>query len=145
MKKFYLLVVTVSMFLAMTSCSDDSSPTPTPEIEKEKEKEEPELSIIEKLSQEWVLRETFENDVQKTTDGEGEYLFTAEGAFFAKLQGNWEAIGTYEFTNSDSSTIAVLFTSTTTPVDMDIQTLTETELKTEFVTNGKTFRYNYYR
>lgn len=129
------------MMLAVASCSDDSQTTPTPKEEEKKA----EMSTVEKLSQEWTLRETFENDIQKTSDGTGKYLFTEEGAFFFQLNGNWEVLGTYEFTGSDSSAISVLFANTSSPVEMELQTLTETELKTKFVTNGKTLRYNYVR
>ena len=116
--------------IMMASCTDDTvSPTPVPQ---QQEEEEQELSTLQKLAQEWVLEETFENGIQKTSNGDGLYLFSEDGAFFFYANGSWNAIGSYAFEGSDSTRISVLFTGVNTPVMMDLTTLTETELQTEF-------------
>jgi hypothetical protein len=145
MKKAYLLMMVGCMLLTMVSCSEDAPVTPTQTDDKNDDEPKPELGTLQKLAQTWILEETYENGVQKTSGGTGEYLFTEEGAFFFNANGNWNAIASYEFTGSDSSTIAVTFTGTNVPIDMELKTLTESELKTEFVTNGNTLNYNYTR
>ncbi len=147
MKKAYLLMMAGCLLFSMISCSEDAPVTPTQQNDdnQDDKNDKPELGTIEKLAQTWILEETYENGVQKTSGGTGEYLFTADGAFFFNSNGNWNAIGSYDFTGSDSTTIAVTFTSTNEPINMELKTLNETELKTEFVTNGNTLNYNYKR
>ncbi len=144
MKINYIILLATALIMTVRSCSDDSV-TPTP-IQQDDNKEEPELSIMDKIAQEWVLKETFRNGQAETTDGATKYLFTEEGAFFFLMNNDsWEPIGTWEFSVSDSSSIDVLFMGTEDPVNMELKTLTETELKTEFVVNGSTLNYNYVR
>ena len=144
MKINYIILLATALILTMSSCSDDSV-TPTP-IQQDDNKEEPELSIMEKIAQEWVLKETFRNGQAETTDGTTKYLYTEEGAFFFLMNNdNWQPIGTWEFAAADSSSIDVIFMGSETPTNMELKTLTETELKTEFVVNGSTLNYNYVR
>lgn len=141
MKTIYLLMIT-GLVLMLASCSDDSTvPTPNPD----QQKEEPEMGTLEKLAQTWVLAETYENGQQKTSGGTQEYMFTEEGGFFVGANGTWNAIGSFTFENSDSLYINMLFTGLNNPVIMQLKTLTETELKTEFVTGSSTLNYNYTR
>jgi len=144
MKINYIILLATALIMTMSSCSDDSV-TPTP-IQQNDNKEEPELSIMEKIAQEWVLKETYRNGQAETTDGTTKYLFTEEGAFFFPMKDDsWQPIGTWTFAAADSSSIDVIFMGSETPTNMELKTLTETELKTEFVVNGSTLNYNYVR
>jgi len=143
MKINYVILLATALIITVSSCSDDPV-TPTP-IQQDNNEEVPELSIMDKITQEWVLKETFRDGQPETTNGTTEYLFTEEGAFFFLVgSDNWEPIGTWQFA-SDSTSIDVIFTGTENPVNMELKTLTETELKTEFVVNGSTLNYNYVR
>lgn len=145
MKRNYLFLIVAGLIMAMSSCSDDTV-TPTPLPDNNNEQNEVELSIMEKISQEWVLKETFRNGQQETSDGTTRYLFTEEGAFFTELRsGSWEPIGSWNFATSDSSSIDVIFLGSESPTNMELKALTESELKTEFVVNGNTLNYNYVR
>ncbi|MCB0734618.1 MAG: hypothetical protein H6608_12280 [Flavobacteriales bacterium] len=142
MTKAYVLLI-AGILMVMASCKDDTPVTTT--TTNNGGGNEKEMSTLEKFAQTWTLSETFENGVQKTSNGTGEYLYSEDGVFFFKYNDNWTVVGTYVFTGSDSTQFDLTFTGTSNPVSMDITSLNETELKTEFVTNGKTFNYNYTR
>ena len=130
------------LILMLASCSDDTAvPTPGPD----QKNEEPEMGTLEKLAQTWVLTETYVNGEQQTSNGTKQYMFTEEGGFFVGANGTWSAIGSFDFENSDSLYINMLFTGLNNPVIMQLNTLTETELKTQFTNGSSTLNYNYSR
>lgn len=132
------------VIVSFAACSDE---TPAPSSPKSNPiPQERELTRVEKLAQEWVLFETFENDVPKTQNGTQMYLFDEYGAFFTKSRsGDWMAIGNYQWAGSDSSAISVLLHGLNTPFLMEIKTLNDTALRTEFVSAGKILKYHYIR
>jgi hypothetical protein len=105
----------------------------------------PQKSKKELLVQTWVLDETYTDGVRKTSGGTDQYQWSAFGSFKFLESGTWMEIGTYSFTSKDSNAISVKFTGTTTPVIMALKTLDEKSLKTEFMSGGKKFNYNYKR
>jgi hypothetical protein len=141
MKNFTFTLIALSLLL-FASCSDES---PTPINTNNDKIEEVDLSNLEKLAQTWTLEETYRDGVIQTSDGKDEYLFSEDGAFFFKSNNNWSAIGSYEFTGSDSTSISVLLTGINTPMIMDLKILDEKTLDTEFVSGGKTLLYHYVR
>ncbi|MBI1305495.1 MAG: hypothetical protein GC181_02645 [Bacteroidetes bacterium] len=141
MTKSYTLFL-AGILLILVSCKDE---TPVKKTTTDTNNPPAEMSTIEKFAQTWTLDETYENGALKTSNGTGQYLYSEDGVFFFLSNGNWEVVGNYAFTGSDSSQYALTFTGTSNPVLMNITSLTETDLKTEFETNGKKFNYNYKR
>jgi hypothetical protein len=141
MKNLRLAIIAMSA-LAFSACSDET-PVPSPNLPPVQE--EVELTRVEKLAQEWTLEKTFENGNPKTENGTERYLFDENGGFYISQNGNWNAMGVYRWVGEDSSAILMSLHGLNTPIIMEIKTLSETALNTEFETSGKTFRYNYVR
>ena len=138
MRKIYpllILLVGVSFY----GCNDDSvEPTP--------QEETPKASQESLLAQKWILSETFEDGVQKTSNGTGEYEFTKDGAFrFKSEQGVWSDIATYSWNDEDSVSLSVIFTGSINTLHWNIETLDDSNLKTMFYSGSKQFHYNYSR
>lgn len=133
--KTFLILCT----LAMIGCSDDTvEPTP--------QQEEPKPSKHELLTTQWILTETYMDGVQQTSNGTGEYEFTADGRFrFKSEQGVWSDIATYMWNDEDSTSLSVIFTGSTSTLHWNVETLNESELKTMFYSGSKQFHYNYNR
>jgi hypothetical protein len=104
-------------------------------------------SQLSLIANEWVLKETFEDDVQKTTDGTGRYLFNENGTFMFLEQGNWKQLGNFVFNDLDSNSLTVSFSfgGSTVSYWWDIKKLTETNYNVEFTAGGKKNNYNYTR
>jgi len=96
------------------------------------------------LENTWVLSETYEDDVQKTQNGTGQYKFT-DGQFQYLYNGNWTVVGTYQWNDTDSNSISVLFTGASMSYWWYIKKLDDHNYNTEFNANGKKFNYNYTR
>ena len=106
----------------------------------------PKKSKIGLFCNEWVLKETFEDGVQKTTNGTGQYRFTKNGKFAFKESGIWQDIGTYSWLNSDSNAIWMNFGGGgASEILMQIKKLDEHNYHSEFGSAGKKLNYNYTR
>lgn len=103
------------------------------------------ISKKELLNQIWVLKETYENGVKKTSNGTGKYEFNQYGNFRSDVSGTMQDIGTYKFTTKDSNELSVTFNGLSTPFLWKIIKLDQTTLNTEFTTGGTKFNYNYSR
>lgn len=126
------------MFLSITACKKESK-TPTPTTNSKP------LSKMALLNQNWVLKETYENGVQKSSNGTGKYEFNRYGNFRSDVSGTMQDIGTYKFTNNDSNELRVTFNGLSTPFIWKLVKLDEKALNTEFVSGGTKFNYNYAR
>jgi len=141
MKHFQLSFIVALIAFTFSSCKDEPVvPAPNP-----KDEEVVLLSTLEKLAQTWILDETYQDDINQTKGGTGEYLYSEDGVFYFKSNDNWLAIGAYGFTGLDSTAINMTFSGASTAVLMDIKTLNESQLQTEFYSGGKKFNYNYIR
>lgn len=99
------------------------------------------------LCNEWTLKETFVDGVQKTTNGTGKYKFQTDGGFYYFEKGDWQNIGSYNFTTKDSNTIAMTFTygGTSYLYWWNIKKLDQKNYNIEFDANGQKLNYNYVR
>lgn len=102
-------------------------------------------SVLELMCQNWVLKETFQNDAPQTENGSELYQFTDNGKFNFYMNKKWETLGTYWFNDIDSNSISVMFNGSTISLWMDLKELNEHALKTEFHTGGNKLNYNYTR
>lgn len=137
MKKTLLSIIAILTLIAACKKENNNTGTPDPKPASP--------SKMDLLCNEWILRETFEDDVPKTTNGTGRYQFTRDGKFNYYNSGSWGTAGTYQFNDADSNSISVLFTGTSSSYWMTINTLDKTNLKTEFIAGGKKMNYNYIR
>ncbi|MCB9251586.1 MAG: hypothetical protein H6605_03915 [Flavobacteriales bacterium] len=140
MKKINLLSI-VTILLVFAACQKESTPVTSVKNDDPVVKEK---SKLELLCNKWTLKETYTDGVLTQKNGMGQYWFDRENIFNFYSNGEWTGIGTYYFINKDSTSFS-LYLGTTTGFDVKIKSLTENELKTEFVTGGKTLNYNYVR
>jgi len=137
MKKIHIITL-LALVMGFTACStkkEDPSPSTNNST--------PKKSKLALLCQTWILDETYEDGVKKTSGGTDQYQYTKQGQFKFNYNGTWTDIGSYDFTSKDSTAISVLFGSTTTV--MALKTLDDKNLKTEFMSGGKKLNYNYKR
>lgn len=127
-----------ALIIGTQSCKkDNKTETPTPQVKQK--------SKLELLCQNWVLDETYENNVKKTSAGTGKYNYTRQGNFQYYYNNAWTEVGTFSFTSKDSTAIAMLFSGSSTPTIMTIKELTETKFTKEFMYGTTTFLYKYKR
>lgn len=139
MSKITIKVLGIAVLLiALASCKKETGSDVKPEPVRQKSK-------LELLCQTWILNETYENNVQKTSNGTDKYIFTPQGQFKFYYNSNWMEIGTFDFTSKDSTAISVLFNGTSNPTVMTFQQIDEKVLNTSFVSGGKNFLYKYKR
>lgn len=137
-KRIIQTLCIAALIIGTQSCKKESkTETPTPQVKQK--------SKLELLCQNWILEETYENNVKKTSGGTDKYLFTRQGKFQFYYNNSWMDIGTYSFTGKDSTAISMLFTGSSSSTPMKITELTETKFAKEFVINGKTLLYKYKR
>jgi hypothetical protein len=140
MTKIFIKTTCMLVLIVLgTACSKENDATPAQDAPIVKK------SQLELLCQDWILYETYEDNVQKSSNGIGEYQFTRQGAFKFKSNGSWMQIGTFDFTSKDSSGIAVLFSGSTSSIPMNITKLDESKFNTNFTVNGKQLEYKYKR
>jgi hypothetical protein len=135
MKKVH--IITFALLMGLMACQKKDETTPNNNNTPVKK------SKLELLCQTWILEETFEDGVQKTSGGTGKYEFTRQGKFKFFTNGTWNDLGTYDFPNKDSASIGVVFGSSTTI--WTLKTLDEKNLKAEFMSGSKRLNYNYKR
>ncbi len=105
----------------------------------------PKKSKLELLCQTWILEETYEDGILKTSGGTDKYQFTRQGNFKHLYNGTWSDIGTFDFTSKDSTAIALNLMGSSTSWITALKTMDEKNLKTEFMAGGKKLNYNYKR
>jgi|GEM_PF-3649546 len=105
---------------------------------------DPQMSVIDLLSQEWELYETWQNGSNTTSGDNSKFQFTKGGSFQWENNNAWTEIAAYVFT-ADSSAINVLFVGTIDPVLQKLDRLDQDELHTTFTTNGDNYIYKYRR
>ena len=135
--KIAVIILGVISFTACKKGSKGNSTEPTPIART--------ISKKELLNQTWVLKETFENGVKKTSNGTGKYEFNKYGNFRSDVSGTMQDIGTYKFTNKDSNELSVTFNGLSTPFVWKLLILNETTLNTEFMSGTAKLNYNYTR
>src|SRR5688572_26389708 len=96
----------------------------------------PKVSQMSLLCNTWVLKETYENDVKKTSNGTGQYRFTTDGKFKYYTGGKWEDVGTWNFNDKDSNSLSVLFIGTSMSYWWYIKKLDATTYNSEFNISG---------
>lgn len=143
MKKSKILAIILLSCTGWIACKKEKSgttntvtPTTPPVVIK--------TSKIALLNQIWTLKETYEDGVQKTSNGKGRYEFNKYGNFRAEL-GTFQDIGTYKFTNKDSNELLVKLTGVISPYTWKLLKLDEHSLHTEFMSGTKKQNYNYER
>ncbi len=137
MKKAYFITIVLLTTLAMSCKKSSKGPgnnTNTPRV-----------SQNALLCNEWILSETYEDGVQKTTGGTGKYRFTTDGEFQYYYNNNWTKAGTYQWNDTDSNSISVLFVGTSMSYWWTILKLDDKNYNTEFMSGGTKFNYNYTR
>ncbi len=99
------------------------------------------------LCNEWTLKETYVDDVQKTSNGTGKYKFQTDGGFYFYEKGMWQNLGSYQFTNKDSNNITMTFSygGQNFTYFWDIKKLDKKNYNIEFMASGKKQNYNYVR
>ena len=98
------------------------------------------------ICNQWTLKETYEDGIQKSANGTDQYRFQADGKFMYKNGSTWEEIGTYTFNDKDSTSISTLFNGMTMSYWMTLKQFDEHNCNTEFiVTGGKKLEYRYVR
>jgi hypothetical protein len=138
MKQIQLLVLS-AIVIAFTACKKSTNDDPGPGTTTK-----PKASVLDQVCQTWILSETYENNVMKTTNGTGKYQFTRQGVFKYEYMGKWEDVGTFDF-SSDSSSISMLFMGTSMPTTMKIKNLNEKAFDTEFTYGTTDYLYKYTR
>lgn len=138
MKRFNTLFTAV-LLVSLAACSKKDSTSPGDPAPATVQK-----SKLDMLCQTWTLTETYEDGQKKTSGGTEKYQFTRQGRFKFLDNSTWMDIGTFDFPK-DSASIKVYFMGSSTPVVMTFKTLSDTDLKTEFTSGGKTLNYNYKR
>ncbi len=136
------IIMTILLLAGLMACkkedkSPTNNPTTTPVVK------QPSKKAL--LNQVWILKDTYENGVQKTSNGTGRYEFNTYGNFRAELNGTFQDIGTYKFTTSDSNELSVKFNGTLTPYTWKLLKLDEKSLNTEFMAGTTKNNYNYTR
>jgi hypothetical protein len=142
MKKTYLLILTA---LLMGAYSCKKSEPEQPNNPNNQTPKPPQRQTLELISNIWILDQTFKNGAQETSNGTGEYEYTRDGKFKFFSSGTWHEIGRYQFADSDSSYVNMVFTGTTNAIKMKIIKLDANNLHTEFRTGSNDFVYNYKR
>ncbi|MES2617935.1 MAG: hypothetical protein V4613_08650 [Bacteroidota bacterium] len=137
MKNNIKLFILVAALAAFTACKKTETENPPQSTRPPSKKE--------LLNQVWVLKETFENGMQKTTNGTGRYEFNRYGNFRAEISGTFKDIGTYKFTTTDSNELKVTLTGVMTPYTWKILKLDDKNLQTEFMSGTTKNNYNYAR
>lgn len=138
MKKFNMMFTAV-LLVSLAACSKKDSTSPGTQTQTT-----PQKSKLEMVCQTWTLVETYEDGKLKTSGGTEKYQFTRQGKFKYYYNSAWEDIGTYDFPK-DSASIRMSLMGSSMPTTMTLKTLTDTDLKTEFTSGGKTLNYNYKR
>ncbi len=139
MSKITIKILGIAVVLiALASCKKETTNDVKPDPVKQKSK-------LELLCQTWILSETYEDNVQKTSNGTDKYIFTPQGQFKFYYNNSWMEIGTFDFTSKDSTAISVLFSGASNPYVMTFQQIDEKVLNTSFVSNGKNLLYKYKR
>lgn len=137
--KRLLFVLTITI-LTITACKKSSSSPGSNNTT------QPKTSKLGLLSNDWILSETYENDVKKTSNGTGKYRFTSNGNFLMYNSSNqWENMGTYKFNDADSNSISVAFTGSTMSLWWTILVMDTKKLNVEFIVSGTKYDYNYTR
>lgn len=137
-KRIIQTLCIAALIIGTQSCKKESkTETPTPQVKQK--------SKLELLCQNWILEETYENDVKKTSGGTDKYIFTRQGKFQFYYNNSWMDIGTFGFTGKDSTAISMLFSGTSTPTTMTIKELSETKFSKEFMVSGTKYLYKYKR
>jgi len=131
---------TAVVLVSLAACSKKDSSSPT----SNQSTTTPQKSKLEMVCQTWTLTETYEDGQLKSSGGTEKYQFTRQGKFKFLDNSSWEDIGTFDFPK-DSASIRVFFMGSMTPTTMTLKTLSDTDLKTEFTSGGKTLNYNYKR
>lgn len=136
------IIIAAMICLLVYSCKEKEEVTPT-----EPKVTTPKISKMSLLNNEWVLKETFVDDVASTTSGTGKYRFQKNGKMLFFDQGAWMEIGTYKFNDKDSNSLSVLFMGGGSSADYwwMIKKLDEKSFNTEFSAGGKKLNYNYTR
>jgi hypothetical protein len=137
MNKTYILAAAL-MIAAATSCKKPSTKDPV-------DNNPPRVSQKALLCNTWILSETYEDDVQKTSNGNGKYQFTKEGEFQYWYNNAWNKLGTYTWNDKDSNSISVLFSGASMSYWWHIKKLDDKNYNTEFFVDGKKLNYNYTR
>lgn len=135
-------IITIAMIcLLVYSCKEESATPTQPKVTT------PKPSAMSLLNHEWVLKETFQDDVQSTSNGTGRYEFKKNGKMYYFNQGAWVDIGTYKFNDKDSNSLSVVFMGGGSSSDYwwMIKKLDEKSFNTEFSAGGKKLNYNYTR
>lgn len=139
--KIALIIIVIIGFTACKkekqSSPNDPAPAPTPVVKTPSKKE--------LLNQIWVLKETYENGVQKSSNGKGKYEFNQYGNFRSDYSGIMQDIGTYKFTTKDSTELSVTFNGVSSPSVWKLVKLDLKTLNTEFTSGSTKFNYNYSR
>lgn len=138
-------IIFISMLCIIASaCNKETvettDPKPNPGIPFEKTKRG-------MLCNEWILNETFVNDVQKTSNGTGKYKFKTDGGFYFYEKGDWQNIGSYHFTTKDSNSLTMDLTygGQSFQYFWDIKKLDQKNYNVEFQAGGMKHNYNYVR
>lgn len=136
-KTLFMLMICL---LAYSCKKEEATPTPPKTTT-------PKTSVMSLLNNEWVLKETYQDDVPTTTNGTGRYRFQKNGKMFFLNQGAWTEIGTYTFNDKDSNSLSVLFMGGGSSADYwwMIKKLDEKSFNTEFSAGGRKLNYNYVR
>ncbi|MFM9945845.1 MAG: hypothetical protein ACKVQB_11510 [Bacteroidia bacterium] len=137
------IILILFLCILVNACNDDTlEPTETkpPVLTYEKSKKG-------MLCKEWTLKETYANDVQKSTNGTGKYKFQTDGGFYFYEKGKWENIGNYTFSSKDSNNLAMTLTyaGQSFQYSWDIKKLDEKNYHIEFQSGGSKYNYNYAR
>lgn len=130
-------IITFALLMGLVACKKKEETTPNNNSTPAKK------SKLELLCQTWILEETYEDGVQKTSGGTDKFEFTRQGKFKFYNNGVWNDLATFDFPNKDSASIGVSYGSSTTI--WTLKTLDEKNLKTEFMSGSKKFNYNYKR
>ena len=138
MKPIQLLAFS-AILIAFAACKKNKTEDPAPSTNNTTKG-----AVIDRLCQTWTLKETFENNVQKTLNGTDKYQFTRQGAFNYQYMGKWEQVGTFDF-SKDSAYINMTFTGTSMPTRMDIKDLDEKVFNLQFLYDTTTYLYKYTR
>jgi len=134
-----ILALIVTFFVSCKKEEATVTPAPTPNPKPQKASKNSMFNNI------WTLKETYEDGVQKTSNGTGRYEFTKFGGFRAEFNGVFEDIGSYEFTTKDSNEVKVSVIGGGPAFTWTLVKLEEKVLNTEFTASGKRLKYNYVR
>lgn len=136
--KSKIFTLFLGIAIAATACKKDDSGKGPDSVS-------PKKPTLDLLAQTWILKTTYRNDTVQTENGTGKYQFDRFGSFMFHTGTQFQTIANYSFIGSDSASMNVTFTGTTTPNTWVIKRLTETEFNTEFFINGNKLNYNYTR